>query len=534
MNQIIANPLVHVEQEDFMSTRAPKPAVAPFRAAGLTWAAVVAVTFIVVAATPALAQFNSGSSGVHGVFPPAPVPNLGRYLLWDLKTGLIRYCSEYDTVTRPSTCTTEVGTAQIPGIPAGGLTTGIYQFSNFDLSYSPSIGVLDLYPVGYDGPVPLTILSQNVFRIAGVYFHLEGHNGASTQTGLPPTGYGAPGAMPGPGGFFGGNGGKLGAPSTAGAAGSGPGGGEGGAAGACPGCSGLPGAIASPTPVSTTLVPLVGGSGGGGGGASDTVCGFRGGGGGGGGGGGALLVAANVRIAIEGYYIYAVGGNGGAGCSSGYGGAGSGGSVRLVAPLITGSAYIYVGQGIVRIEGNSGTYAGYIDTLRGTVLAAPQSVIPSDFPTLRITSVGGIAVGANPTGVASTPDVTFATAPSGPVTVNLAASSVPAGTKVDVRASPLVGAATTATSTALTGPVQNSTATASLTIPPGAGVITAVTSFPVTTAMLDRLPQIPGLKPSLIEVTADAFGTSRLFVIGEDSRRVELKLGTDGRFAVAN
>jgi hypothetical protein len=193
-----------------------------------------------------------------------------------------------------------------------------------------------------------------------------------------------------------------------------------------------------------------------------------------------------------------------------------------------------VGQGIVRIEGNSGTYAGYIDTLRGTVLAAPQPVIPSDFPTLRITSIGGIAVGPNPTGVASTPDVTFPTAPSGPVTVNLAASSVPAGTTVDVRASPLVGAATTATSTALTGTLQNSTATASLTIPPGAGVITAVTSFPVTTAMLDRLPHIPGMKPALIEVTADASGASRAFVIGEDSRRVELKLGADGRFAVAN
>lgn len=246
------------------------------------------------------------------------------------------------------------------------------------------------------------------------------------------------------------------------------------------------------------------------------------------------MVAANVRISIESNYFYAVGGTGGDGCSSGDGGAGSGGSVRLVAPLITGSASIYVGQGIVRIEGNSGTYAGFIDTLRGTVLSAPQPVIPSNFPTLHITSVGGIAVGPNPTGIVSTPDVTFATAPSGPVTVNLGASNIPNGTTVTLRASPLVGAATTATSTALTGPLQNSTATASLVIPAGAGVITAVTSFPVTTAMLDRLPQIPGMKPSLIEVTADASGTSRTFVIGEDSRRVELKLGADGRFAVAN
>jgi hypothetical protein len=42
------------------------------------------------------------------------------------------------------------------------------------------------------------------------------------------------------------------------------------------------------------------------------------------------------------------------------------------------------------------------------------------------------------------------------------------------------------------------------------------------------------MKPALIEVTADASGTSRMFVIGEDSRRVELTMGADGRFAVIN
>jgi hypothetical protein len=487
------------------------------------------ITGLVLSATPALAQYNSGSSGVNGVFPPGPVPDFARYLLWNLKTGLIRYCSEYDYITRPNTCTTEVGTAQIPGIPPGGLTTGIYQFSNFDLTPSPTVGVVEVYPVGYDGPVPLTILSQNVFRVAGVYLHLEGHNGASTQTGLPPTGYGAPGAMPGPGGFNGGNGGRLGAPGTPGAAGSGPGGGEGGASS---NGVGLIGVNATPTPVSTTLVPLVGGSGGGGGGAYDSACGFRSGGGGGGGGGGALLVAANVRIDLQYYLLSALGGSGGAGCGGAYGGAGSGGSIRLVAPVITGFSSIQVGNGIVRLEGNSGTFGGFVDTVRGTVLAAPQPATPSDFPTLRITSVGGIAVGANPTGVASTPDVTFAAAPSGPVTVNIAASNIPTGTTVTVRASALVGPATTTTSTALSGPLSNATATASLEIPAGAGVLTAVTSFPVTSAMLDSLPAIPGMRPTAIEVVADGAGPSRTFLIGADAKRVELTMGSDGRFAV--
>lgn len=491
------------------------------------------IAALALSAAPAAAQYNSGSTGVNGVFPPAPVPSGARYMLWDLKTGLIRYCSAYDTTLRLNTCTTEVSTAQIGGIPAGGPTNGIYQFSNVDLLNSPNFGVLDVYLTGYDSPVPLTILSQNSVHFRAVNLHVEGHNGSTTQSGVPPTGFGAPGGMPGPGGFAGGSGGKLGAPSTSGGAGFGPGGGLGGVANVSGQAAG---SDATVTPVGTSLIPLAGGSGGGGGGAFDTVCGFRGGGAGGGGGGGAVLIAANVQIFFEaGGSINVRGGNGGDGCSTGDGGDGSGGAIRLVAPLISGNAQLLVGSGIVRIEGNSGALSGFIDTLRGTVLAAPQTAVPTTgFPTLRLTSVGGVAVGPNPTGMISTPDVTFATAPSGPVTVNIAASNIPTGTVVKVRASPLVGAATLADSTALVGSPQASTATASLAIPAGAGVITAATSFPVTTAMLDRLPLIPGMKPALIEVTADASGASRLFLIGEDSRRVELTLGADGRYAVVN
>jgi hypothetical protein len=147
---------------------------------------------------------------------------------------------------------------------------------------------------------------------------------------------------------------------------------------------------------------------------------------------------------------------------------------------------------------------------------------------LRITSVGGIAVGPNPSGLIATPDVTFPTAPAGAVTVDLAASNVPVGTVVRLRATPLVGTLTTADSSALTGTLQSSTASASLEIPAGTGVITAVTSFPVSTALLQRLPVIPGLTPTAIEVVADATGTSRAFVIAADARRVEI----DSRFGI--
>jgi hypothetical protein len=535
MSHIDRKPSRNVSQEEFMGTRAPKLAIAPFRTARRMGIVAAAIMFTVVGATPAFAQYNSGSSGIHGAFPPAPVPNEAQFVLWNLKTGLVRYCSTYDTITRPDTCTDQVGTAQITGIPAGGLTTGVYEFTSFNLNH-PAFSFIHLYPVGYDAPTPLTILTQGSFTVTNLTFHMEGNQGASTQTGLPPTGFGAPGGRSGPGGYAGGNGGKMGSPSTNGNPGFGPTGGAGGAANGAS-ANGAYGGDAGQTSVATSLIPLIGGSGGGGAGAYDTVCGFRGAGGSGGGGGGALLIAANTQILLQNSLIDARGGVGGFGCQGYRGGAGSGGSLRLASPTIGGNSTIQVGNGIVRFEGNAATFSGFVDTIRGTVLAAPQAAIPAGIPTLRITSVGGIAVGQNPTGSISTPDVTFQTAPSGPVTVNLAASNIPttAPTKVvTVRANPLIGTSTEAESTPLTGSLQSSTASASLTIPAGAGVITAVTSFPVTTAMLDRLPQIPGMKPALIEVTADASGASRLFVIGEDSRRVELKPGADGRFAVAN
>jgi hypothetical protein len=190
-----------------------------------------------------------------------------------------------------------------------------------------------------------------------------------------------------------------------------------------------------------------------------------------------------------------------------------------------------VGNGIVRFEGNASDFSGAIDTTRGTILATPQPAIVIGFPVLRITSVGGIAVGQSPSGAISTPDVTFQTAPAGPVAVALAASNIPVGIVVNLRANPMVGSATTANSSALVGTAQSSTANASLQIPAGAGVITAVTSFPVTTAMLDRLPLVPGLTPTTIEVVADATGLSRVFMLGAEARRVEVTMGPDGRFA---
>jgi hypothetical protein len=415
----------------------------------------------------------------------------------------------------------------------------VFEFSNVDVAAAASPGALDIYPVGYDGPTPLTILSQTSFRLRnGVVLRLDGAPGV-TPVGTPSNGYSAPGGRPGPGGFPGGNGGIQGSPSTNGNPGAGPTGGAGGVANAPGSVAAGTGFNATLTPVATSLVPLIGGSGGGGGGAYDTLCGFRGAGAGGGGGAGALLVAASVQINLEGHFtttgIVARGGAGGASTLCAPGGAGSSGNVRLVAPTITGISVVAVGTGTVRFEGNTSTFSGLIEAGRGTFLGAPQPVLPTNLPSLRITSVGGIAVGANPTGSASTPDVTFPSAPSGAVSVLLAAANIPIGTQVNLRANPSIGSATTATSSALTGSdASATTASASLSIPAGAGVITATTSFPVSVTMLEQLPKIPGLTPVRVEVTADASGSSRVFLVAADGQRAEVTEAADGRLAVVH
>src|SRR5438128_3642408 len=103
------------------------------RRAIATGAAVKAVILLAClwAPAPAAAQFDSGSTGVNGAFPPLPagmgaIPQFTQFLIWNMSTGLVRYCQAYDMANVPDTCPpdTEIATAQIPGMPEGGLATG--------------------------------------------------------------------------------------------------------------------------------------------------------------------------------------------------------------------------------------------------------------------------------------------------------------------------------------------------------------------------------------------------------------------------
>jgi len=492
-------------------------------------------------AAPAVAQFDSGSTGANGLFPPAPVPSGTRYIIWNMSTGSIRYCSAYDTNARPETCTTELGSGQIPGIPQGGVTNGVFNFTNFDLS-SPDNNYMDMYFVGNANNSPLTILSQQNIRLGSyLRFAMSGMPGASAAPGFQVP-LSLAGGKPGPGGFAGGD---SAGPQASGNPGFGPAGGAGGALGGyCYGTSISVGQSAGESPLSSTLTPILGGSGGGGGAqAPEASCGLgKTNGGGGGGGGGALLLAASQQISF-GYYtqIDLRGGDAGSSqCTCYGGGGGTAGNLRMVAPTLVspsagyysyvylygGNGSYYAGQGAggkVRIEGDATQLQLSIN---GQLAGSPSlsstatSVTPTTTPILRIAQVDSMSVPISPSGNVATPDVTFQTAPSGPVAVTLNASHIPVGTVAKVRVTPQVGSFSEVNTTSFSGTTESSTASASVTIPAGYGTISASATFSCNDQICALLPQRERAT-AVVEVVASAAG-SRAFIVTKDGRRIAL------------
>jgi len=356
---------------------------------------------------------------------------------------------------------------------------------------------------------PVTVLASGNVTIAGT-INLNGGGGGNVSTG---TSIAPNGGAGGPGGFNGGDG-ADGVASTTGGAGLGPGGGTGGivylepttglnnASGGGGGSFGggggpstrRPEVTAGPTYGVSTIVPLIGGSGGGGGAAFFGLTG-----GGGGGGGGAILIASSGTTTFTGI-ITASGGNASSAITgtltAGAGAGGSGGAVRLIANTIAGSG------GSINVPGGSGTpgsqsgFTGagaggpgririeaYTNTATINFAQAPSVGQPGvvallNSPSLTITSVAGVAAPIAPTGSLSNPDILVPSGTANPMTIGLAGTNIPLGTTVAVTVKPQNGAASSATSTPLSGTLGASTATASLTIPTNQpSVISASATF---------------------------------------------------------
>jgi hypothetical protein len=512
-----------------------------------------AALLVCALAVPARAQFNSGSSGIHGVFPPVPVGGPvteGFFMVWNIQTGTVRYCSGYTIGTGLDVCDAGSAinrTAQINNPP----TNGVYEFQSFTLPVHTGNNGRYLVIVGASPNTPLSILSQGDITFSAptaccdaTAIFINGLPGKNPAGGSS-AGFSMAGGKGGPGGFDGGASGNGGATPSNGNAGFGTSGGAGGATNAAT-VAGLHGVGAAAGPLNPSLSPLSGGAGGGGaaGIASGALtCGVNTvgwGGGSAGGGGGALLLAATGKVTLAGASaIYAYGGAGGSNPGSGcglYGGGGAGGSVRIVATEFTGTGTIWVGGGarpdgprasggFVRIEASINTYAGTIDSAAGgSFLSFPTAPIPANLPTLRITSVAGTAAPQNPKAGLLSPDITFANAISTPITVQVAASNVPLTTPVNIKVVPAVGSPVSTTTGGLSGTVASSSASALVTLPPGAGVVTASATFNVSgqQALLNSLPLIDGERPTQVEVVAEADGRSRTYLIAKSGARFEV------------
>jgi hypothetical protein len=387
---------------------------------------------------------------------------------------------------------------------------------------------------------PVMILATGNVTIAGV-IDVSGQGGADVLGG---TG--------GPGGFNGGNGG----PSTnsnsvfsAGVNGDGPGGGGGAGSSSSPNSvgnaggggfanAGQDGTYLNPSVTVVngkggpryglpSLIPLIGGSGGGG------DVGAAGGGGGGGGGGGAILIASSGTINFTSNpSTISVRGGFGFARTVGAGG-GSGGAVRLIANIITGTLVIEAqggngssggtgSGGYIRLEAFdiSGLHLNGLSGSPRVSVATPKAVIAPNLPTIRIASIAGITPPNQPNGtLQGGPDITLPANQPNPVTVALAASNIPLGALLQVTLTPENGLRVVTQSSALSGTLAASTATASISVPDGICVIQASGTIDVTSSAM----MINGERVKTIEVTATFGGKPVVTYVTASNKRVRVE-----------
>lgn len=351
--------------------------------------------------TPAIA-FDGGSTGSDGAF--APVSSTTIVLPPD---GILNFT----TMNIPSGVTVRIA-SNLSNSPAFILVQGDAVIDGIiDISGVDGDAVSSNPAGGFAGGLPLQVTSGN---------------------GLGGNGQG-PGGGPG------------GTPSSPAA--------NGGGFGASGGIAQAGNRPASSAYGSTTLQPLLGGSGGGASISAPTIPGQKGGG-----GAGAVLIAVSGVLTLTGS-IDASGGygtptTGTSGLLYGSGG-GSGGGVRLIATTITGNGTIAIeggaaGVGTNRIGGAGALGRARLEadifTFTGTVTpnvvatSAPLPVFAANLPTIRISTIGGSAVPANPIGEN---DVILPSSIVNPVTVEFAATDVPLGSTVELTLSPASGVSTT-------------------------------------------------------------------------------------------
>jgi len=443
-------------------------------------------------------QFDAGSDGSDGVFAPVADMTID---MTDHPDGVYQYVSV--------------------NIPAGVTITFLPNADNTPVTWLVQTTCVMEGNVNLNGSAPPTNGSIDFQGGAGGPGGFEGGDGAPFDVDTDP----GPGLGPGGAGISAGDD-KRG------------GGGSYGTMG---------GGINSPTTYhppgdtygSIFLLPLIGGSGGSGGGRTQ--------GAGGGGGGGAFFVAANESVTVNGT-LSALGGNGANPSFNGRSGGGSGGAIRVASPNIFGTGTISAlggsggdsgnsgGQGRIRLEGRLTEFTGTISGAATTAGGAGILMLPDNLqPDLTITSVAGMAAPANPTGDLASPDILLPITETNPMTIVVSCQDLLPDTIVTVFARPEFGAVTSATGAAM-GTFDSSTATVSLTVPPGVGTLTAqavngVTAAKSTPEQRAALPKsvtgmaANGERFAQVEIEARLGSTSQLVLVTESGARIPLPNG---------
>ena len=350
-------------------------------------------------------------------------------------------------VTTPGTYDFYPGNTQLFSSPVDPEGDNIYHFTTINIASGVTLRMTGKFLNG-----PVFLLASGVVQIDGT-IDLNGGGGHLSTTILAER---VP-SIPGAGGYSGGVGGNSTSPAQPGL---GPGGGAiiGNGFGGGGSFTG-----------NAFLVPLIGGSGGGGVRVNTSFFGA-----GGGAGGGALLLCSSTSIVVSG----TISANGGGGDPLSNPGGGSGGAIRLVTPTLSGAGTLNVGGGAgggvspggsgrIRLEAFQNTFnGGSINTSIGTLASPFALFLPTTpAPSVRVVSVDGQPVPANPTGSFTVPDV--AINKSAAVTVQIAASNIPPGTVVKLYISSENAPDQTIDSLPLAGTLATSTATASVVLPPG-------------------------------------------------------------------
>ena len=102
-------------------------------------------------------------------------------------------------------------------------------------------------------------------------------------------------------------------------------------------------------------------------------------------------------------------------------------------------------------------------------------IIPlaGQLPQLTVTSVGGVPVSASPTGALSTPDAVISAKQNNPIPIVVNCANLPLHSLITVSVKPMNGSAVSGTAYNDTGTQSSSTATVSINIPRGGGLIYA-------------------------------------------------------------